>query len=439
MSISNILVPNNYTLYSNTPTIGQQVATKQYVDGKAPDTPPVNTMIAYVSVNGTDGVNDGSFNKPWKTITYAINQLSLLFPTPTNQYLISVGPGTYSENVSLRANMSIAGQGTRLTIVSGSLIFNDSSWTSSAANKSTISDIQFTGTVTANLLTTNATNANIVFRNCLFSSTTSLTSQGTSEIIVQDCYMVGVTTISKGSIAFFGSEFLGVLNCNSNSSQSSALLFGDCAIGGGLVGTYTAGHIGITITLRNCQTTSLSLDGASLTCDATVDSIPQNPTITNGATLNRLNYAPALAYSPTTPANWFTVPTSVQSGLDNLASAIGANAYTPTLTNLVGLSSASGNRCRYHKIGNIVFVSGFVNVATNATSGTVDISVPIAPTNPFGSVNLAGGNLIAINTTNIFTGQISAVTGSSTVRVTFTAPTGITFNSAPINFSYEIA
>jgi hypothetical protein len=66
---------------------------------------------------------------------------------------------------------------------------------------------------------------------------------------------------------------------------------------------------------------------------------------------------------------------AVPSGGVTLASG----TYTPTLTNESNITSSTAYQCMYHRVGNIVTVSGKINVDYTATgTATLGISLPIA-------------------------------------------------------------
>src|SRR5207244_1742736 len=63
------------------------------------------------------------------------------------------------------------------------------------------------------------------------------------------------------------------------------------------------------------------------TFDAVSTPIRSLVTLNAGAVFVRSNDANGDAYTPTTPANWGTVPTTVQEGLDNLAAGGGPGTF----------------------------------------------------------------------------------------------------------------
>lgn len=95
-----------------------------------------NAVTYYVSTTGNDETNDGSQNKPFKTITKAISLVSKYNNTST----INIASGTYNEKISISSqkNINIVGDTT------GNVIVNEISI--HASNIVDISNIQINGT-----------------------------------------------------------------------------------------------------------------------------------------------------------------------------------------------------------------------------------------------------------------------------------------------------
>jgi hypothetical protein len=70
----------------------------------------------------------------------------------------------------------------------------------------------------------------------------------------------------------------------------------------------------------------------------------------------------------------------------------GSGTYTPTLTNGANVAASTPYACQYMRVGNMVMVSGILDVDPTAGSGTatrIDVSLPIA-SNLATAVQLAG-------------------------------------------------
>lgn len=83
------------------------------------------------------------------------------------------------------------------------------------------------------------------------------------------------------------------------------------------------------------------------------------------------------------------------------ANNILSGTYTPTLTNAANLDASTTNVCQYLRVGNVVTVSGLVDVdpTTNGSTTRLGISLPIASTiaNVFECAGTASGIATASN------------------------------------------
>jgi hypothetical protein len=69
-----------------------------------------------------------------------------------------------------------------------------------------------------------------------------------------------------------------------------------------------------------------------------------------------------------------------------------SGTYTPTLTNVTNVAASTAYQCQYMRVGNVVTVSGRVNIdaTTTSTNTTLGVSLPIASN--FASAQNAGGS-----------------------------------------------
>lgn len=69
-----------------------------------------------------------------------------------------------------------------------------------------------------------------------------------------------------------------------------------------------------------------------------------------------------------------------------------SGTYTPTLTNVSNVAASTAYQCQYMRVGNVVTVSGRVNIdaTTTSTNTTLGVSLPIASN--FASAQNAGGS-----------------------------------------------
>lgn len=112
--------------------------------------------------------------------------------------------------------------------------------------------------------------------------------------------------------------------------------------------------------------------------------------------------------------------------------------YTPTLTNVTNISASTAYQCQYMRVGNVVTVSGKVDIDPGAVGlATLGISIPIASAlaNDFECGGTAGaGTVLGLN------GAISADPANDRVELDFTIPVAgiITNTSWFFTFTYYI-
>lgn len=129
--------------------------------------------------------------------------------------------------------------------------------------------------------------------------------------------------------------------------------------------------------------------------------------------------------------------TSDISGILPIANGGGlSGVYTPTLTNISNLDSSSAYESQYMRVGNVVTVSGKVDldITTSGVSTQMRISLPIASNFTAGQ-NCAG----SINPSAISgSGAITADTTNDTAYVEFIAPASTSIAGWFFIFTYRI-
>lgn len=114
-----------------------------------------------------------------------------------------------------------------------------------------------------------------------------------------------------------------------------------------------------------------------------------------------------------------------------------SNQYTPTLTNTTNVSASTAYPCQYMRVGNVVTVSGRVDVqaTTTLTQSQLDFTIPIASNN-FANSYEAGG-VGASYTTAIEAYGMIAVPSSQKVRLSWIA-VDTTNHAVTFTFTYLI-
>lgn len=145
-------------------------------------------------------------------------------------------------------------------------------------------------------------------------------------------------------------------------------------------------------------------------------------------------------------ANYFAGETTVNSGLTIGRTAVTSPAstdgnvfsgtYTPTLTNTTNVTSSSATTCQYMRVGNVVTVSGQVDIDPTTTGDTVmGVSLPVA-SNLSAQTN-CGGTFAVLSGTVVQGGSIYA--DSVNDRVTFRMAASDTANRAyQFIFTYRV-
>lgn len=285
---------------------------------------PVSTFVPQmlnVNLGGNDSVADGSLNKPFGTITGALNFIS--DNSSSKRYMILIGPGNYTEpGFLLKPYVHIRGSGfhTRLTLSSNigiNSIFNGTNGRTglfdmliSGSNNGLNFDLQ---TISGNsscviemsnvhvngTLDWKARSSADVFEiwNCQFLSNVTLSG---GDGLMKNCYIPVQVTINNN----------GCLDPNNSisfeNSNVDSLIISSTSV------TLNVSYIGAYITLVN-------LSGAGSTL--TTDSLPDNFTFTSG-NLKFLNYCKGTGYDPGNSSKWSVVPNNVYSALEIISNRL---------------------------------------------------------------------------------------------------------------------
>lgn len=120
---------------------------------------------------------------------------------------------------------------------------------------------------------------------------------------------------------------------------------------------------------------------------------------------------------------------------DKLAdSAASAGTYTPTLTNDTNLDASTAYQCQYIRVGNVVSVSGKVDVDPTAAGALIlFISLPVA--SDLGALEDCGGAASAVVSTECY--GIAANTVSNKAQMQGLAVT-TTNHGVWFTFQYEV-
>lgn len=266
-----------------------------------------NTQNVYVSKNGSDTTGNGSFGQPYLTIGTALT--AIVDSSPTKRYAIQVGPGDYAENLVLKANVFIVGQGPLVTKITGSTInINEATWNNGNDNRSGFQDLSLNNVATWDFTAqTSGTAGKLYFYNIRTAAAwTTTANNAINQMIIQDSQLFGTTTFTGMTVYVCGTTW-----------QSGNIVINSSTLAGvpanfTAVGCYTQSNITATWTSNSAVTlilasmgvaagTVLTASGASCTVNADASSlpVPANRSFVSSAVLNRLsdNFAGGLRSS----------------------------------------------------------------------------------------------------------------------------------------------
>lgn len=252
--------------------------------------------------NGDDTTGNGSIIRPYKTIQFALGLTS----NPLLIYNIFIAKGTYiGANSNINGNVSLFGSDCNIAFnltldtifLAGSNItpvYNNCNFTDFTFDLSPFgfASATFNNCEIQNLIRTDLTSGNIIeynggiienfdlTENTLFTNTTirNLGFIQSGLIVIKDsiCKIPTINISPNANLTIFSTYFSGTINAD--------------------------------------VTSTINIDSTSYSGFSGV--------INGTPIINFLDNAPSLKYNPTTPTDWGVVPTTVQEGLDNLASSV---------------------------------------------------------------------------------------------------------------------
>lgn len=336
---------------------------------------------------GNDSTGTGSIVNPWKTLSHAYASIS---PTLNDPYVIylsggnndaDIGSVTAKPNVTLTADYPIEVTG-NLTITGGTS--NDGC---------TFNNIIFVGSLT--WIRNDGSLIGVTFYNCQFFSGPTIEQNGSggAQVTAYDSLFVNSVWRTPLNFAlFFNCAFYGTVTLN---DVTSAVYYQ-------FIACYYDGAISIsggpTVYFSGCSPDTPL--GASLTGVSTANGSPVfqfdsgsvPPTISGSFSTTLISHAQWEAYSPTTSANWNSIPSTVQSGLDDLAGtgivkSQAKNLFLATPSSISGVPSfrAIASSDLPAGTGTVTSVAmtvpGFLSISGSpiTTSGTLAVSYSGSP------------------------------------------------------------
>jgi hypothetical protein len=295
----------------------------QAIEGGQPiPPPPVSaTKIIFVNKGGNDATGNGTIDAPFLTPTKA-----LATTDNSGGWSIQVGPGSYSDNLSLKSGVSFTAIEPEGTFFTGLMTIGGGFGNFGTA---TFSNIQFSQSQTFNWGAIET--PFLFFFNCEFDNNlTVLGGAGTgSTLSLITCDILGTLSLTDVNVIYTqGNDIQSNVNVTATHFQSFWSSNGDSVgTNGGVtpnVMTATGAFLLQAILVGTQLLTPLTLDGANTSYRGTAGAIPPVVVLTGGAGAPLLlSGANGLQYTATTVANWSGAnPTSIQNALDRIAAHI---------------------------------------------------------------------------------------------------------------------
>ena len=273
---------------------------------------PNATFIVYVNKSGNDILGNGSLNNPF--LTCAAAMASITYATATQRVIINLGPGIYTDNFLLKANVFIIGAEALSTKLGGTITINDNTWNNGNDNRSGFSSCSVVNATIFDFTPQSATAGKLYFYDCWFDLLLTLIAFGPiNQILLFDCILfngwsqTGMES-ALNNCTFFGGDIV----INSSSVCASYCQLDSCTCSGNLSGISTGGQA-VEIDLYSSFIPGIiSISGSSAVLYYTSDSIPTfGISISGGALATNLNLSVVSnlisSYSQLVPGNYNVV------------------------------------------------------------------------------------------------------------------------------------
>jgi hypothetical protein len=260
---------------------------------------PFYTQTVYVQKVSGSTVPDGSLDRPFTSVIDAMN--SIADASPTKRYVVSIGPGTYTEAgpLHVKANVFIKGVSKLAVRLNLNWDLDDPSWNNpsgSTDDRTGFESVSLVGTENLANFSTQQSGAGKLYlldvrvNNPLTVATFSPISQ----LVLQDSQFFANVTIIGMNSEFNGAYFVNDNYVNFLSSPASLTLLEALggATDGGVTVSFTNGDQNMNLLLLNFAIFgSLLVDGtgAAVTTNTAALPPPANVIVTNGATLTPYN------------------------------------------------------------------------------------------------------------------------------------------------------
>jgi hypothetical protein len=291
------------------------------------------TFMMYVNKAGNDSTGNGTPNNPYLTISYAMSQIT--FTISVNQKaIIQIGPGIYTENVTIKSSVWLIGGNAYCTKINGIVDINDASWNGAADNRCGIQNITLADATTIDFTTQSSQAGKIYLTDSVCNNTFTIKAYNSiNQIIGNNCLFFSDYTQTGISSLFEGCTFEGNIQINGSTLANTNADFESGGCEGNFESVWTAGESAVNITLNSFSLYegTFSISGSECTLYASTDSIPVGGfSVLSSAVLIYNNDAHSLQYTASNSAKWITPSImSLQSAIDRIAAVVGLTIPIP--------------------------------------------------------------------------------------------------------------
>ena len=304
------------------------------------------SQTVYVAVGGNDTTGDGSIGNPFQTVSKALSVITTA--GSNNRFMIKLMGGKIVDTITplLKPWVYIVGDhedGTYWKVTaSGTNIGLDPTFATVGGARFGLANVYLGGGTNLNLdlntigPSTGTPSAIVDIENVYITGGFNFYGRAPDIDFVQGkgIFVFGTFNADAAQVFCNGCVFQGPANLTSNvaasNSQYSAGVFQSAV-------TISGSFANAEQITANTMFSTLTVSGASTVLTADAVSLPpkSSQTISSGGTITLLGDAYNLKYTPTTPANWLTTPTSVLGALDlvALASKIASATTSGLLSN----------------------------------------------------------------------------------------------------------
>ncbi len=162
-------------------------------------------QILYVSKNGNDTNGNGSTNKPFLTISGAMNAIT--DASPTKRYAVHIAPGNYTETgiLKIKPNVFIVGEHKNIVRIDATSFEMDPTFNanSSVDNRSGFEQCVLLNSCNFDWNTVQSAAGKLYFNEVIFNSTVNLNgyNNGIAQASFNSCAFFGVFTVSGINVA----------------------------------------------------------------------------------------------------------------------------------------------------------------------------------------------------------------------------------------------